>query len=74
MAHATHSTTTLHGGFGLFAAIRSALSRMADDRKRTLAYRKTRSELEQMTDKDLADIGIARFMIRDIAAEAAERA
>jgi uncharacterized protein YjiS (DUF1127 family) len=74
MAHATHSTTLQNDGFGLFAAIRSAFARMADDRKRTLAYRKTRSELEQMTDKDLADIGIARFMIRDIAAEAAARA
>ena len=34
-------------------------------------YRKTLSELEAMTDRDLADIGVSRLSIRDIAREAA---
>lgn len=34
-------------------------------------YRQTLSELNAMTDRDLADIGVSRLSIRDIAREAA---
>jgi uncharacterized protein YjiS (DUF1127 family) len=74
MAHATHTTHAPLLGNGLGAAFRAVLARMADSRKRDRAYRKTYRELDQMTDRDLADIGITRFMIADVAAEAAARA
>ena len=34
-------------------------------------YRTTLAELEALTERDLADLGIARVMIKDIALEAA---
>lgn len=71
MAYASPLTPGLHKENGLAAAIRRVIARVADDQRRASAYRKTRRTLEQMTDRDLADIGITRFMINDIAAEAA---
>ncbi|MFK7879079.1 DUF1127 domain-containing protein [Roseobacter sp.] len=35
-------------------------------------FRQTYSELAQLTDRDLADLGISRSMIRSLAMEAAE--
>ncbi len=74
MAQATHSTQAPLFGNGLAAAFRDFLARREDSRRRDRAYRRTYRELDQMTDRDLADIGIPRFMIADIAAEAAARA
>ncbi|MCX7889085.1 MAG: DUF1127 domain-containing protein [Rhodobacteraceae bacterium] len=42
-----------------------------DYRARYATYRRTVRELESMSDRDLADIGISRSQIADIAAEAA---
>ena len=73
MAYATPSTALSHPFAGLRTALRSFLANLADSRKRENAYRKTYRELDQMSDRDLADIGITRFMIADVAAEAAAR-
>ena len=37
-------------------------------------YRRTMDELSQLSDRDLADMGMHRSLIRDIAREAADRA
>jgi uncharacterized protein YjiS (DUF1127 family) len=73
MAYATPSTPLHHTGLGLRAALRGLFARLAEARARDHAYRRTYRELDQMSDRDLADIGITRFMIGDIAAEAAAR-
>lgn len=56
---------------GIFATLRQSIT---DRVRKSRAYHRTRSELDAMSDRDLADIGIARFMIDDVAAEAAARA
>jgi uncharacterized protein YjiS (DUF1127 family) len=71
MAIATHPPLGLHIGASLGTVLRTALARRADRARRDRAYRKTYRELDQMSDRDLADIGITRFMIADVAAEAA---
>lgn len=43
-------------------------------RSRRAAYRETLTELKAMSDRDLADIGLSRMMIDDVALEAAEMA
>lgn len=53
---------------------RSATAKISEKARRDRAYKTTYAQLDAMTDNDLADIGIARFMIADVAAEAAERA
>jgi uncharacterized protein YjiS (DUF1127 family) len=74
MAHMTTSLGGLLGGSSFGAALRALFTRLADRQRRVAAYRQTMRELDQMSDRDLADIGITRFMIADIAAEAAARA
>lgn len=49
-----------------FAGLRQAL---ADRRAYANAYRKTYGELAALSDRDLADIGISRVQIGDIATE-----
>ncbi len=72
-----HSATLTAGGFS-FSGIISQLRIWRDARleaaRRGDVYRRTLTELGAMTDNDLADIGIARFMISDIAADEAARA
>jgi uncharacterized protein YjiS (DUF1127 family) len=72
-----HSATVTAGGFsfsGIVATLRVWRDARLDAARRDAVYRRTLAELGAMTDKDLADIGIARFMIADIAADAAARA
>lgn len=69
MTYATTTHTTANAGF--IARLRDSF---ADRIRRMAVYQQTRSELEAMTDRDLADIGITRFMIADLAREAAARA
>lgn len=70
MAYA-HSNTTAHGGF--FDRISRVISALKDARRRQALYAVTRSELANLTDRDLADLGIHRSMITRIAREAAYR-
>ncbi|MEO0905533.1 MAG: DUF1127 domain-containing protein [Pseudomonadota bacterium] len=59
------ASTSLTEGF---AAFRAQLAENAAKRK---TYRTTLAELQRLTDRDLADLGIARSMIKGIAFEAA---
>lgn len=52
---------------GILARLRRAF---ADYR----AFLETRNELEALNDRELADLGIARFAIDDVAREAVSRA
>ena len=64
-------TQTLFAGTSLtegFAAFRAQLAENAAKRK---TYRTTLSELQRLTNRDLADLGISRSMITGIALEAA---
>lgn len=45
--------------------------KMRERRERRRLYRRTRSELYAMSDRELSDIGIARIQIPDIARDAA---
>ena len=71
-------TATNAAGATIFSAIatyvQSTRRKIALDARRSRAYRRTFDALSAMTDSDLADIGITRFMITDVAAEAAARA
>jgi len=72
-----HSATLTAGGFS-FSGIVSHLHAWRDARmetaRRSTVYRRTLAELGSMSDTDLADIGISRFMIADVAADEAARA
>jgi uncharacterized protein YjiS (DUF1127 family) len=74
MTHFAQSVAGVTHVSGIAAFFRSLRETMADKTRRDQAYRRTLAELGGMTDKDLADIGITRYMIRDIAIEAANRA
>jgi uncharacterized protein YjiS (DUF1127 family) len=72
-----HSATLTAGGFsfsGIIASLRVWRDARIDAARRGEVYRRTLTELGAMTDNDLADIGTARFMIADIAADEAARA
>ncbi len=67
----TYNTDTGFAGISLgqrFAAFRTELAEKAAKRK---VYRTTYNELNALTDRDLADLGIHRAMIKRIALEAA---
>ncbi len=59
---------TFGGLTGAFATLRRTLAEKA---RRAHAYRQTYNQLDAMTDRDLADIGISRLQIAEIAEEAA---
>jgi uncharacterized protein YjiS (DUF1127 family) len=54
------NSSVLDGGAGFVARVRKAI---ADYR----LYRATFDELAQLNDRELADLGLTRFMIRDVA-------
>jgi uncharacterized protein YjiS (DUF1127 family) len=56
----TFDTTRAPDGHGVFASFRKAL---ADYR----LYRRTLSELENLTNRELRDLGLSRLSIRQIA-------
>jgi uncharacterized protein YjiS (DUF1127 family) len=64
----TNFAPTFAGLSGTFTTIRKTL---ADKARRAHAYRETYRQLDAMTDRELADIGLSRLQIRDIAEEAA---
>ncbi|QJF52325.1 DUF1127 domain-containing protein [Roseobacter ponti] len=70
MTAITH--TRPHFLHGTFAALAGVRARFAENRRRNAAYNKTFNELSAMTSRDLADIGLNRFDIPRIAAEAAD--
>jgi len=60
MAHATTCTPWPAPRSGLLTAIRQALADHA-------LYRRTLRELNELTDRELRDLGISRFSVREIA-------
>lgn len=68
----THHTDRIHGGdSALLGGLWANLSaRLAQYR----TYRRTLNELAALSDRDLADVGLHRSMIHDVARDAAERA
>ncbi len=68
----SYTSTSLAPAFGgLFSGFEALRLRMADKTRRAHAYRQTYRQLEAMTDRELADIGISRLQIAEIAEEAA---
>lgn len=64
MAYAVYTSDhNLHAEPGLFARIRTAF---ANYRR----FRETLGELEQMTDRELLDLNLARHGLRDVARQA----
>lgn len=63
LAHSLH--TQKH--FALRDAVVHFVSVLVEKRTRYVNYRKTLTELEAMSDRDLDDIGIVRGSIREIA-------
>lgn len=49
----------------------AAIQRMQENRARRVIYRQTVRELNALTNRDLADLGISRSMITRLAHEAA---
>lgn len=64
MAHAI-STPTL--GFGLTTRIRAAYEEFKSNRTKRVAYIATYKELNALTYRDLEDLGMNRYDLRDIA-------
>jgi uncharacterized protein YjiS (DUF1127 family) len=56
----TFDTTAARGGNGLFAGVRKAI---ADYR----LYRQTLVELQSLSNRELRDLGLSRFALRDVA-------
>lgn len=72
--NSTHSVGTnanRTAGFGLVAWARATLDNMKEAARLRAIYVKTLTELDSMSDRDLADIAVSRHQIRDIAREAA---
>jgi uncharacterized protein YjiS (DUF1127 family) len=61
MAHAaTYHVPAEARSHGLFAGLRQAIADYA-------LYRRTLAELQSLTDRELRDLGISRFSVREIA-------
>ena len=67
IAH-THNAAAAPGFAGRLMA---AIQHMQENRARRVIYRQTVRELNALTDRDLADLGISRAMIAGLAREAA---
>ena len=59
--------------FGFGQRITAFVERARQARRARVIYRETYEELSALSDRDLADLGIARISIRDVALEAARR-
>jgi uncharacterized protein YjiS (DUF1127 family) len=57
--------------FGFGQRIGALMDRMRDARKAREIYRQTYEELSALSDRELADLGISRISIPDVAREAA---
>lgn len=66
LVNEVHSVET-----GFFRRLSNALANYREMRQRNRVFRQTRRELNALTERELADLGIARSMITRIAREAA---
>ncbi len=67
----TYATTTAKRPAGLWDRLSAMIAEARVARQRRALYLRTLRELNALTDKDLADLGIARIQIADVAREAA---
>ncbi|WP_306752967.1 DUF1127 domain-containing protein [Paracoccus actinidiae] len=67
VAHAHNAAAT----DGFAGRLMAAIQRMQENRARRVIYRQTVRELNALTNRDLADLGISRSMITRLAHEAA---
>jgi len=68
MAYATNTVAPSFSFAERFEALRAAFT---ENRRKARIYRATLDELNVLTDRELADIGVSRSEIRSIAANAA---
>lgn len=73
MAYANTETMRI-GGSRFIAQVREILGAVSRYAARQTAFRQTLNELETLTDRELADLGISRADIRRVAREAADLA
>lgn len=71
MAAIDHIHGSANAETGIRAKLNSVIARIQDNRARAAVYRQTIRELNALTARDLADLGIHRSMISRIAHEAA---
>ncbi|MBB5221372.1 uncharacterized protein YjiS (DUF1127 family) [Amaricoccus macauensis] len=64
MAHALTNSAAAASGLGLIDRVRAAFARYR-------AYRNTLIELQSLSSRELADLGLSRASVRDVAREAA---
>ena len=65
--------TTAHPAAGLGTWINDLRHELGKDLQRRRVYNQTYEQLAGLSDRDLADIGVSRLQIADIAREAADR-
>lgn len=70
MAYTTHTPRDL-GAATLGQRLGAARGSLAERFARYRTYRRTLNELAQLSDRDLADLGISRFDVQAIARDAA---
>ncbi|NOD36996.1 MULTISPECIES: DUF1127 domain-containing protein [unclassified Ruegeria] len=61
------TATLTHSGFGFSARIANMIERMKTARARAAEYQRTYRELQNLTNRELDDIGVRRCDIADIA-------
>lgn len=66
MAHAIHAPIAINS---LFDGVRKRIAELKENRARWALYSRTIAELEALSNRDLADIGIGRSDIERIAQE-----
>lgn len=66
-----HWTQTQHGAAGLAGRLDAIRQDLSARLARYRLYRRTLDELAALSDRDLADLGLHRSQIRDVAREAA---
>jgi uncharacterized protein YjiS (DUF1127 family) len=64
-------TRNATASLGFAGRLSSAIQRMQENRARRVIYRQTMRELNALTNRDLANLGIHRTMIPRLAEEAA---
>jgi uncharacterized protein YjiS (DUF1127 family) len=67
----TYANSTLKQTAGLWDRLTAMMASVRETRHRRALYTRTLRELNALTDKELADLGIARIQITDVAREAA---